>query len=122
MRIFLILSVCFTCCATEIDWEMIDQKDFPSPDGQRVATVFEMSCNCTTGYFPQLTVRRTKEKIGTSGNALQGGPSDTITVKWTSRTNLLVKYTSAIRLPKTTPPHQSTFTNIAGVMIEINKQ
>jgi len=81
----------------EIDWDLISQKDFPSPDGQRVATVFEMSCYCTTGDFPQLTVHRPGEKIGKNGNVLQGGPADVITVKWSSPTNLLVKFTMTRR-------------------------
>ena len=71
---------------------MVSRKDFPSPDKKRVATVFEMCCYCTTGYFPQLSVHGPKEKIGESGNVLAGGPSDTITVKWTSPTNLLVEF------------------------------
>ena len=117
MRIFLLLSLCFTCCAAEIDWDLISQKDFPSPDGQRVATVFEMNCYCTTGDFPQLTVHRPGEKIGKNGNVLQGGPADVITVKWSSPTNLPVKFThdtKAIGSP--------TVTNFAGVLIEINKR
>ena len=117
MRIFFILSLCLAGCATGIDWDLISQKDVPSPDGQRVATVFEMSCNCTTGYFPQLTVRRPGEKIGKYGNVLAGGPADTIAVKWTSPTNLLVEY---IHLMKKTG--STTVTNCAGVLIEINER
>ena len=116
MRIHLLLSLCLTCCAAEIDWDLISQQNFPSPDQQRVATVFQMSCYCTTGDFPQLTVRRPGEKIGKNGNVLQGGPADTITVKWTSPTNLLVAYTHLIK-----KAYLTTVTNFAGVKIEIKE-
>jgi hypothetical protein len=103
-----------TCCAGEIDWDLVSQKDFSSPDGQRVATVFEMCCYCTTGYFPQLTVRRPGEKIDKNGNVLSGGPADTITVKWTSPTNLLVEYSHIMKKVGST-----RVTNYTGVKIEI---
>ncbi len=62
-------------------------------------------------------MHRPGEKIGKNGNVLQGGPADVITVKWSSPTNLLVKFThdtKAIGSP--------TVTNFAGVLIEINKR
>ena len=95
---------------------MVSRKDFPSPDGQRIATVFEMCCYCTTGDFPQLTVRRPEKKIGVTGDVLSGGPADTITVKWTSPTNLLVDYSHLLKKAGST-----RVTNYAGVKIEINE-
>ena len=114
MRMFLIITPCLTGSAAEIQWGLVSRVDFSSPDKKRVATVFEMSCYCTTGNFPQLTVRRPGEKIGDSGNVIQGGPADSIKVKWTSPTNLVVEHLQTSQ--KISP---STVTNVAGVKIEI---
>ncbi len=108
------ITLGLTSCAAEFDWDLISRKDFSSPGNQRVATVFLMTCNCTTGYFPQLTVLRPGEKIGKHGNVISGGPAESIKVKWTSPTNLVVEHIQTrqkISLP--------TVTNIAGVKIEI---
>lgn len=102
-------------CARESDWDLVSKADFPSPDGQRVATVFEMCCYCTTGYFPQLTVRRaTEEFAGQYGNVLQGGPGDTVKVRWTSPTNLVIEHHSMGKLVA----HSVGTTNVAGVLVE----
>ncbi len=114
MRILLIIALCLTGYAAEFDWDLVSRADFSSPDNQRVATVFRMTCNCTTGYFPQLTVRRTDEKISAYGNVISGGPDESIKVKWTSPTNLLVEHFQARQ--KIDSP---SVTNFAGVRIEI---
>jgi hypothetical protein len=114
MRFFLIIALCLTGYAAEIDWGLVSREDFPSPDKKRVATVFLMTCYCTTGDFPQLTVRRPGEKIGKEGNVISGGPAESIKVKWTSPTNLVVEHIQTSQ--KISPP---TVTNIAGVKIEI---
>ena len=122
MRFFLIIALCFTGYAAEVwsdkaefKWDMVSRHDFPSPGNQRVATVFEMCCYCTTGYYPELTVRGPGEKIGDRGNVFEGEPGDTVTVKWMSPTNLLVEQINITR--KIRPP---IVTNVAGVKIEIH--
>jgi len=117
MRILLIVFLLLTGCSTESDWDMVSHHDFPSPDGQHIATVFEMCCYCTTGYFPQLSVRLPGEKLGKSGNVFQGGPGDSITVRWTSQTNLVVEHHTGGKMTS----HSPDFTNITGVAVNFGR-
>lgn len=98
--------------ANEFEWEMVSRKDFPAPDGRHVATVFEMCCYCTTGDFPQLTLRKPEEKIGDVGNVLSLGPMGEIKVQWLSSTNLAVEYHywEERKLPATTNVNGVTIT------------
>jgi hypothetical protein len=93
-NLFGLLVLCLAGCSGDEDWRLVRKQDFPSPDGHQVATVFEMDGN-TTGFYPQVTVRRPNEKLGKLGNVLQGGPGDGASVRWLSPTNLLVKYYAA---------------------------
>jgi len=71
---------------------MVSSHDIASPEGQYVAAVFEMCCHCTTGGFPQVSLRRPGDKLGARGNVLAGGPGDQFTARWLSATNLVVEY------------------------------
>lgn len=114
VRNSLLLILFLAGCSAKTDWDMVSKQDFPAPDGQRIATVFEMCCYCTTGYFPQVSVRRPGEELEKYGNVFQGGPGDRVTVRWLSSTNLIVER-GAI---ENQPTHLSTITNVGGVTVE----
>ncbi len=81
------------CSDDDRYWEMVRNQDIPSPNGNHIASVFEMSAfNTTAGECPQLSLRRPRQKPGKYGNLLQGQPGDIFTARWTSPTNLLVEY------------------------------
>lgn len=109
-------ALLFVGCSS-LPWEMVSRRDIPSPDGKHVATVFEMSCECTTGFFPQLSVRSPKEKIGKYGNVLSGAPAETIDARWISSNHLIVK----IEKFENSASPQSGSTNIDGVIVEFQK-
>jgi hypothetical protein len=89
---FIFISLLVAGCAGDSDWEMVSRQDIPSPDGLHVATVFEMTGHNTTGYEPQVSLRRPNGKLGGRGNVLAGGPGDVFKVQWLSASNLLVAY------------------------------
>jgi hypothetical protein len=79
-------------CADRPDCDLMKRQDFPSPDSQYVAVVFEMFCYDTTGFSPQVSLLRPKQKLGKIGNVLEGGPGDVFSVVWTGLRNLQVEY------------------------------
>ncbi|HNW06621.1 MAG TPA: hypothetical protein PK202_03845 [Verrucomicrobiota bacterium] len=103
-------------CSAEPDWVMVSSRDIPSPDDQYFATVFEMCCHCTTGDFPQVSLRRPGDKLGLRGNVLAGGPGDQFMARWLSATNLVVEY--QVSGPWSSYP---STTNIDGVAITFNR-
>src|SRR4051794_20889320 len=70
-------------CAYRPHCDLMKRQDFPSPDTQYVAVVFEMCCYDTTGYYPHVSLLRQKQKLGKIGNVLSGGPGDVFSVVWT---------------------------------------
>src|SRR3954471_21217159 len=79
-------------CSDRSDCDLIKRQDFPSPDNQYDAVVFEMCCYDTTGYYPQVSLLRPKQKLRKTGNVLEGGPGDVFSVVWTGLRNLQVEY------------------------------
>lgn len=116
VRMPLIIVLVLAGCSSEPDWVMVSSRDIPSPDGSYVATVFEMCCHCTTGDFPQVSLRRPGEELGKRGNVLAGGPGDTFNARWLSATNLAVEY----HVDGSWSSYPST-TNINGVTIAFTK-
>jgi hypothetical protein len=104
-------------CSEGMDWERISRQDIPSPDGRHIATVFVMCCHCTTGDFPQLSVRDPGVGLEDHGNAFRGDAGEAITARWTSPTNLVVCFYSSDGPPLTLP--QST--NFNGVRVDFEK-
>jgi hypothetical protein len=114
--VFAVAALLLASCSST-PWKMVSQRDIPSPDGKHVATVFEMSCECTTGFFPQLSLRRPTEKIGKYGNVLNGAPAETINARWISSNHLVVK----IEKFEHSASPESGFTNIDGITVEFQK-
>ena len=101
-------------CGGDNDWDMVSKQEFPAPDGRRVATVFVMSCHCTTGDFAELSIRRPGEALGKRGNVFEGGPGETIAVRWTSPTNLVVEH----RAGEDLVAHSPERLQVEGVTVE----
>jgi hypothetical protein len=108
--IAILLSLFLIGCSNS-DWDMVSKQDIPSPDGRHVATVFEMCPYNTTGYWPQLSLRRPTQKIGNTGNVLSCGPGGVLTAQWVSAHDLAVKF----RIGEDWHPPSPT--NIDGVTI-----
>src|SRR3954451_24143619 len=75
-------------CSDRPECDLVKRQDFPSPDTQYVAVVFEMCCYDTTGYYPHVSLLRQKQKLGKIGNVLSGGPGDVFSVVWTGLRSL----------------------------------
>ena len=112
----IILCLCLLGCSRS-DWDLVSQQDIPSPDGAYIATVFEMCSYNTTGYWPQISLRRPGQKIGAYGNVLSGGAGDSIEARWVSPKDLVVEYHTDSAW-QSYPPNT---TNINGVSITFRK-
>ena len=112
MRVsFPILLSLFLFGCSESDWDMVSKQDVPSPDGRHIATVFEMCSYNTTGYWPQLSLRRPGQKLGSTGNVLSCGPGGVITAHWVSAHDLAVEFRIGEEW------HPPSATNIDGVTV-----
>jgi len=118
MRLLCLVAVVVEGCSGDGDWDMVSKRDIPSPDGQRIVTVFEMTGYNTTGYEPQVSLLRPGQKPGKVGNVLRGGPGDSFTARWTSSSNLVVEYHPDGKWISY-PPES---TNMNGVTIEFRKR
>lgn len=106
----MLLSLCLIGCS-ESNWDMVSKQDIPSPDGRQVATVFEMCSYDTTGYWPQLSLRRPHQRLGDHGNVLSCGPGGVLTARWLSAHDLAVVF----RIGEEWDPPSTT--NVDGVTI-----
>src|SRR5438094_8104304 len=71
-----LLSLGLLACSEERHCDLVKRQDCASPDRQHIAVVFEMCCYDTTGYYPQVSLLRSGEKLGDIGNILSGTPGD----------------------------------------------
>ena len=69
-------------CDNEIKQELI------SPDGRYTATAFIRDCGATTGFSPQVQLRRTGKKMAPTGNVFIGNHSNEIKIRWLSENEL----------------------------------
>ena len=81
------------------------RSEVASPDGKKRAVVFERSCGATTPFSAHVSVLDRGEKLPqSSGNVFDadgdhGAVRDvTVTVFWTSRNELLLRYPAAARV------------------------
>ena len=96
--------------------DIVDVRDFPSPDGRYVCTVFGETFHNTTGYPRHIDIRRSGEKRGYPGNVYFVPVGDGVTVSWTSPTNLLVTFSFE------TPSAVPAVTNVAGVKVTFSER
>jgi hypothetical protein len=104
-------------CADQPHCDLMTRQDFPSPDSQYVAVVFEVCCYDTTGYYPQVSVLRPRQKLGKTGNVLEGGPGDVFSVVWTGLRNLHVEYHPEGHWSR----HPPATTNMDGITITFHE-
>ncbi len=98
--------------------DIVDVRDFASPDGRFICTVFGETFYDTTGYRRHIDLRRAGEQRGFPGNVHIVEVGDDVVVSWSSPTNLSVK------LSYETPRFQQKLpanTNIAGVAVTFSK-
>lgn len=55
-----------------------------------MATAFVRDCGATTGYSPQVSLRKTGRRMHSTGNVFIGDHSNQIDISWTSPTQLVV--------------------------------
>jgi hypothetical protein len=98
-------------CAHTRRGDIIAVRDFPSPDGSHICTVFGEIFHDTTGYDRHIYLRSAREKRGYPGNVYVVHVGDDVVVSWTSPTNLSVGLSLETRhvFPATT--------NVAGVKV-----
>lgn len=102
-------------CSTEQRGDIIDVREFPSPDGRYVCTVFGEIFYNTTGYPRHIYLRHTGEKLGYPGNVYLVPVGDDVVVSWTSPTNL------SVRLKFETRRAIPASTNVAGVAVTFSE-
>lgn len=100
----LLLNGCAEC-------DIINVRDYASPDGQHVATVYGYNCYNTTGYAKYVDLRRAGKKMRHSGDVTLVGPGEAVSVAWLSPTQLVVSYFYEVSQPG------PATTNIDGVAI-----
>jgi hypothetical protein len=98
-------------CSTEQRGDIIDVREFPSPDSRYVCTVFGEIFYNTTGYPRHIAIRHAGEKRGHPGNVYVVPVGGDVSVSWTSPTNL------SVRLKFETPRALPASTNVAGVAV-----
>ncbi|MSU60140.1 MAG: hypothetical protein EXS35_18545 [Pedosphaera sp.] len=116
-RMLVVVAVTLAGCSNKVDWEMVSKSEFPSPDGRHIATAFEMTCHCTTGHFPQVSVHHAGKNIGDHGNVFAGDAGEGVNVRWISASNLLVE----IVYKQASSPLPAT-TNFDGVTIDFSRR
>ena len=68
------VAACFSmlaflpACSHDGDCDIIDVRDYPSPDGSYVLTSFGYTCYDTTGNDMHLQLRRPSDKLSVPGN------------------------------------------------------
>src|SRR5579872_2299056 len=77
-------------CSHNRRGDIIDVRDFPSPDGRYVCTVFGEIFYNTTGYPRHIYLRSAGQKRGYPGNVYVVPVGDDVVVSWTSPTNLSI--------------------------------
>jgi hypothetical protein len=77
-------------CSTAKRGDIVGVRDFPSPDGKYVCTVFGEIFHDTTGYPQHVDLHLAGEKWAYPGNVLIVPVGDDVVVSWSSPTNLSI--------------------------------
>ena len=96
--------------------DIIDVRDFPSPDGRYICTVYGEIFYDTTGYPRHIDLRHAGEKRGYPGSVCVVPVGDDVAVSWTSPTNLSV--VMSFETHRAVP----AVTNVAGVTVTFSER
>jgi|RhiMethySRZTD1v2_1073278.scaffolds.fasta_scaffold1192698_2 uncharacterized protein DUF5412 len=86
-----LLIMCFlvsVACGIGIPCDNEIKQELVSPDGRYTATAFIRDCGATTGFSPQVHLRRTGTKMTAAGNVFIGNHSNEIKIRWLSANEL----------------------------------
>ena len=86
-----LLIMCFlvsVACGINIPCDNEIKQELVSPDGRYTATAFIRDCGATTGFSPQVHLRRTGQKMAAAGNVFIGNHSNEIKIQWLSANEL----------------------------------
>jgi hypothetical protein len=86
----LVSVACDIPCDNEIKQELV------SPDGRYTATAFIRDCGATTGFSPQVHLRRNGKKMAATGNVFIGNHSNEIKIRWLSASELEISSASEV--------------------------
>ena len=111
----MLFALALAGCSAAKRGDILDVRNFPSPDGRYVCTVFGETFHDTTGYARHIYLRRASEERGYPGNVYVVPVGDDVTVSWTSPTNLSVK------LSFETWREVPAATNVAGVTVTFSE-
>jgi hypothetical protein len=111
VRLVYSIALCLLMVGCGSECDIINVRDYPSPDGQRVATVYGYICYNTTGYDKYVDLHRARKKMRHPGNVTAVGPGEAVSVAWASPTELVVSYCYEVSRPG------PATTNIDGVTI-----
>src|SRR5437588_6400613 len=95
-RLPILLAILLPGCSETQSGDMLDVKDYPSPDGKYILTVYQMVFYNTTGYAREVYLRRKGEKLHFPGNVYTSDVWGDVEVSWTSPTNILLKLLHAL--------------------------
>src|SRR5437867_11930314 len=73
--------------------DILNIRDFPSPDSVNMVTAFEFDCYNSTGCDTHLQLRRPGAKLQVPGNIYTISFGGEFTVSWRSRSNVIVSFT-----------------------------
>ncbi len=112
------VAACFSmlaflpACSHDGDCDIIDVRDYPSPDGSYVLTSFGYTCYDTTGNDMHLQLRRPSDKLSVPGNVCTVLFAGDFSVFWISPTNLSIRvHGQATEPPRNVMGVAVTFTN-----------
>ncbi|HKQ74678.1 MAG TPA: DUF5412 family protein [Blastocatellia bacterium] len=85
---FLLITCCLVPVGCGIPCHNEIKQELVSPDGRYTATAFIRDCGATTGFSPQVYLRRTGKTLAATGNVFIGNHSNEIMVRWLSANEL----------------------------------
>lgn len=111
----LLLTFALLGCSTAKRGDFVAVREYPSPDGRYICTVFGETFHDTTGYRQHVDLRPSGKARGFPGNVCVLPVGDDVKVSWASPTSLSV----ALRFE--TQRNLSANTNVCGVAVAFSK-
>jgi predicted small secreted protein len=75
-----------------IKGDIVHVREFASPDGNHIASVYGYNRHDTTGYPKYVDLRRAGTQLRHPGNITVVGPDDVVSASWLSSTQMVVSY------------------------------